>query len=81
MRQRMLMNKDWKFAKGHAADPNKDFHYGQALSFSKINYLQEATMLMADQQSRLRVPHTERFDDSEWETVQLPPRLGHGTRF
>ena len=40
MRQRMLMNKDWKFAKGHAADPNKDFHYGQALSFSKINYLQ-----------------------------------------
>lgn len=81
MRQRMLMNKDWKFAKGHAADPNKDFHYGQALSFSKINYLQEATMLMADQQSRLRVPHTERFDDSEWETVQLPHDWGMALGF
>lgn len=70
------MNQDWKFAKGHAANPEKDFNYGQALSFSKINFLQESTMLLADQQSRMAIPHTERFDDSQWENVTLPHDWG-----
>lgn len=76
MREKVLMNQDWKFAKGHAADPEKDFHYGQALSFSKINFLQEATMLQADQESRLAIPHTERFNDSDWEHISLPHDWG-----
>lgn len=76
MRERILMNQDWKFAKGHAANPEKDFNYGQALSFSKINFLQESTMLLADQQSRMAIPHTERFDDSQWENVTLPHDWG-----
>lgn len=80
-RQRMLMNQDWKFAKGHAANPDQDFHYGQALSFSKINFLQEATMLQADQESRMRIPHTERFDDSAWESISLPHDWGMSLGF
>ena len=80
-RQRMLMNQDWKFAKGHAANPDQDFHYRQALSFSKINFLQEATMLQADQESRMRIPHTERFDDSAWESISLPHDWGMSLGF
>ena len=30
-RERELLNQDWLFAKGHAANPEKDFNYGQAL--------------------------------------------------
>lgn len=81
MRERTLMNQDWKFAKGHAANPEKDFNYGQALSFSKINFLQEATMLQADQESRLSIPHTERFDDRNWENISLPHDWGMGLGF
>ena len=32
-REKTLLNQDWLFAKGHAANPDKDFNYGQALSF------------------------------------------------
>ena len=27
-RERELLNQDWLFAKGHAANPEKDFNYG-----------------------------------------------------
>lgn len=81
MRERVLMNQDWKFAKGHAANPDKDFNYGQALSFSKINFLQEATMLQVDQQSKLSIPHTQNFDDSGWESISLPHDWGMGLGF
>lgn len=76
MRERISLNQDWRFAKGHAANPEKDFNYGRALSFSKINFLQEATMLQADQKSRLTVPHIESYDDSRWEKVTLPHDWG-----
>lgn len=29
-------------------------------------------MLLADQESELSIPHTEEFDDSSWQSVQLP---------
>ena len=74
-RKRTSLNQDWRFAKGHP-DPRKDFHYGQALSFSKIAFLQESTMLEADEKSQLTVPHTQRFDDSKWEIVNLPHDWG-----
>ena len=71
-REKVLLNQDWRFAKGHAANPEKDFDYGRALSFSKIAFLQESTMLNADQESRARIPHTQKFDDSKWDSISLP---------
>ena len=35
MREKISLNPNWRFAKGHAANPGKDFNYGLALSFSK----------------------------------------------
>lgn len=81
MRERILMNQDWKFAKGNAADANKDFHYGQSLSFSKINFLQEATMLEADEKSQLLTPHTQVYNDSLWENISIPHDWGMATTF
>ena len=75
LRERISLNKDWRFAKGHP-EPEKDFNYGRALSFSKVAFIQESTMLEADQQSRLTVPHTQKFDDSKWEKVTLPHDWG-----
>lgn len=81
-REKVLLNQDWRFAKGHAANPEKDFNYGRALSFSKIAFLQESTLLNADQESRLTVPHTQKFDDSKWDAISLPHdwamALGYG---
>lgn len=74
-RERISLNKDWRFAKGYP-DPQKDFHYGQALSFTKIAFIQESTMLEADQESQLTVPHTQNFDDSKWEKICLPHDWG-----
>lgn len=74
--QRTLLNLDWRFAKGHAANPAEDFNYGQALSFSKIAFIQESTMLLADQQSRLSIPHTQRFKDEDWEKIDVPHDWG-----
>lgn len=76
LREKVLLNQDWRFAKGHAADPEKDFNYGRALSFSKIAFLQESTLLNADQQSRLSIPHTEKFNDNNWEKISLPHDWG-----
>lgn len=76
MRERLLMNEDWRFAKGHAADKIKDFNYGRALSFSKVAFIQESTLLNADQESRMSIPHTAKFDDSNWEKISLPHDWG-----
>lgn len=75
-REKVLLNQDWLFAFGHAADPEKDFNYGRALSFSKIAFLQESTLLNADQESRLSIPHTEKFKDGDWEKISLPHDWG-----
>lgn len=75
-RVRIQMNHDWLFAKGHASDPSKDFNYGQALSFSKVAFIQESTMLLADQRSRLSIPHTQDFKDEEWEKIDIPHDWG-----
>jgi beta-galactosidase len=74
-RERISLNKDWRFAKGHP-EPQKDFNYGRALSFTKIAFIQESTMLEADQESSLTVPHTQSFDDSKWEKISLPHDWG-----
>ena len=81
MREKISLNPNWRFAKGHAANPGKDFNYGLALSFSKINFLQEATMLQDDQKSSLEVPHTEVYNDSLWEQVSIPHDWGMALNF
>lgn len=75
LRERISLNKDWKFTHGHP-DPQKDLNFGKALSFSKIAFIQESTMLEADQKSHLTLPHTQIFDDSKWEQVSLPHDWG-----
>lgn len=81
-RERISLNSDWRFAKGHAANPAKDFNYGLSLSFTKTLMLQEGTLLEAGQESKLYSPHTQKYDDSKWEKVDLPHdwamRLGYG---
>lgn len=80
-RKYTLLNNDWLFAKGHAADPSKDFNYGKALSFSKIAFIQESTMLEEDEQSRLSIPHTRVFNDSTWTPIDLPHDWGMNTGY
>lgn len=77
-RERILLNKDWRFAKGHAANPEKDFGYGMALSFSKVAFLQESTILEKDQRSQLRIPHAPGFIDTAWAKINLPHDWGMG---
>lgn len=74
--ERTLLNNDWLFAKGHAADPSSDFNYGQALSFSKVGFLQGNTLLLADQYSRFSIPHVQNFKDEEWEKIDIPHDWG-----
>lgn len=80
-RERISLNQDWRFAKGHAANPAKDFNYGLSLSFTKTMMLQENTMLADGQNSKLYTPHTQVYDDSKWEKIDLPHdwamRLGY----
>ncbi len=51
---------DWKFHLGHAADVKKDFNYGIPNVFAKSS------------KSEGNTPMTDKFDDSNWQTVQLP---------
>lgn len=51
---------DWKFHLGHAADVKKDFNYGIPNVFAKSS------------KSEGNTPMTEKFDDSDWQNVQLP---------
>lgn len=80
-REKLLLNQDWRFAKGHAANPEKDFNYGRALSFSKIAFLQESTLLNADQESRMRIPHTQNFNDEKWDSISLPHDWGMAAEY
>jgi beta-galactosidase len=58
-RQRINFDDDWKFHLGHAADPSKDFNYGVANIFAKTGVA-------------VGTPITQRFDDKEWSSVDLP---------
>lgn len=50
---------DWRFHFGHAADPSRDFDFSVATLFSKTGKTEST-------------PLSTRFDDSRWETIQLP---------
>ena len=61
-RQHQLMDEDWQFAFGHAADPQKDFGCGT----EDFNYLTKAASI------HNAGPYSMKFDASGWQTVDLP---------
>ena len=64
MAQRTLINFDegWKFHLGNAADPAKDFGCGTEY----FNYLTKANSI------HNTGPYSNKFDDKDWKTVDLP---------
>ncbi|MEM9965539.1 MAG: beta-galactosidase GalA [Asticcacaulis sp.] len=59
-RERLLLDFDWKFAFGHAADQSKDFDYGIALRTH------------AKQGARVANNVGHDYDDSNWRSLNLP---------
>ena len=62
VRETIRLDKGWKFALGHAADPKKDFGCGTEY----FNYLTKANSIHNEG------PYTPKFDDAKWEEVQIP---------
>ena len=61
-RRHVLMDDDWQFAFGHAADPLKDFGCGTEY----FNYLTKANSIHNSG------PYSMKFDASGWQNVDLP---------
>ena len=63
--QRQIINfdEDWKFAFGHAANPEKDFNYGIKTIFSKSG-------------NAVGTPADIKFKDSLWKNINLPHDWG-----
>ncbi|WP_258098591.1 beta-galactosidase GalA [Marinoscillum pacificum] len=58
-RKRINIDKGWKFALGHAADPKKDFNYGIANIFSKSGKTEDT-------------PMSKDFVDTTWRELNVP---------
>ena len=61
-RETVRLDKGWKFAFGHAADPQKDFGCGTEY----FNYLTKANSIHNEG------PYSHKFCDSTWQDVQIP---------
>ena len=61
VRETIRIDKGWKFAFGHAADPQKDFGCGTEY----FNYLTKANSIHNEG------PYAQKFDDSTWQEVQV----------
>ena len=61
-RQTIRLNKGWKFAFGHAADPQKDFGCGTEY----FNYLTKASSIHNEG------PYAQKFNDFIWQEIQIP---------
>ena len=62
VRETIRLDKGWRFAFGHAADPAKDFGCGTEY----FNYLTKASSIHNEG------PYTTKFDDAAWQEVQIP---------
>ena len=62
VRETVRLDKGWKFALGHAADPKRDFGCGTEY----FNYLTKANSIHNEG------PYAQKFDDSAWQEVQIP---------
>ena len=61
-RERIRLDEGWKFAFGHAGDPQKDFGCGTEY----FNYLTKANSIHNEG------PYSAKFDDSGWQPVRVP---------
>jgi beta-galactosidase len=61
-RETIRLDKGWKFSYGHASDPKKDFGCGTEY----FNYLTKASSIHNEG------PYAQKFDDSNWQEVQIP---------
>ncbi len=59
VRKKTLLDEDWKFSFGHAADPLKDFNYGLVSIFSKSGKTDNTALDI-------------HFNDKSWRTLNLP---------
>ena len=62
VRETIRLDKGWRFAFGHAADPARDFGCGTEY----FNYLTKASSIHNEG------PYTAKFDDAAWQEVQIP---------
>ncbi|MBQ3768919.1 MAG: DUF4982 domain-containing protein [Prevotella sp.] len=62
VRETIRLDKGWKFAFGHAADPARDFGCGTEY----FNYLTKASSIHNEG------PYATKFDDTAWQEVQIP---------
>ena len=62
VRETIRLYKGWKFAMGHASDPQKDFGCGTEY----FNYLTKANSIHNEG------PYAQKFNDSNWQEVQIP---------
>ena len=62
VRESILLDKGWKFAFGHAADPKKDFGCGTEY----FNYLTKANSIHNEG------PYAMKFNDADWQEVSIP---------
>lgn len=58
-RERLLLDRDWKFHLGHASEPRRDFGFGGNEAFAKDG---EIFPGVAEQ----------KYDDSQWSAINLP---------
>ena len=63
VRERVLINNDWKFSLGYAGDKQRDFTHG-------TEYFSYVTKVMANKDDKS--PSSPDFDDSSWQKVNLP---------
>ena len=61
-REKIRLDEGWKFALGHAADPQKDFGCGTEY----FNYLTKANSIHNEG------PYSPKFDDKDWQAVRVP---------
>ena len=62
VREAIRLDEGWKFALGHAADPQKDFGCGTEY----FNYLTKANSIHNEG------PYSPKFDDKDWQAVRVP---------
>ena len=62
VRETIRLSEGWRFAFGHAADPQKDFGCGTEY----FNYLTKANSIHNEG------PYAAKFDDSAWQPVRVP---------
>ena len=62
IREKIRLDEGWKFAYGHATDPQKDFGCGTEY----FNYLTKANSIHNEG------PYSPKFDDKDWQEVRVP---------